>query len=243
MAFMRPNKYRLARKLHKWFGLILGVQVFFWIAGGVIMSIIPLEKVHGDHLASKTLANTLVAQDYSYNVATVLQKVDEKVISIYFSQVLQQPVYIIKTVYQTLRYDAVSGQKMAPLEQPQAEQLAKLHYLSDGKLSAVEWLDNIPMEASRASNAVWRAEFDDRWSTTLYFDPVTAELVSIRSDIWRLFDFVWMLHIMDYETRENFNNPVLIIFSVSALLFTISGIVLLFQSFGYARKRRKRAQS
>ena len=87
------------------------------------------------------------------------------------------------------------------------------------------------MEASRAKNSVWQVVYDDIWSTTLYFDPVSAELVSIRSDIWRLFDFVWMLHIMDYDEREDFNNPLLIAFSASALLFTLSGMLMLFQTF------------
>ena len=58
-----------------------------------------------------------------------------------------------------------------------------------------------------------------------------------RTDNWRLFDFVWMLHIMDYTERSNFNNPLLISFSAAALLFTVSGIVLLWQRFR-PRKRR-----
>jgi len=36
-----------------------------------------------------------------------------------------------------------------------------------------------------------------------------------------------MLHIMDYDTRDDFNHPLLVIAAASALLFALSGAVLL----------------
>ncbi|MFT6661534.1 MAG: exosortase/archaeosortase [Maricaulis maris] len=48
-----------------------------------------------------------------------------------------------------------------------------------------------------------------------------------RNDTWRVFDFFWMLHIMDYEERENFNNPLLITASVFALVTVLAGLLLL----------------
>jgi hypothetical protein len=110
-------------------------------------------------------------------------------------------------------------------------ELAYHHYLGEDELESVLLLETAPAEASRAIGSVWQVRFYDTWSTTLYFSPTSAELVSIRSDIWRLFDFVWMLHIMDYDEREDFNNPLLITFSISALLFTMTGFLLLFRSF------------
>ncbi len=40
-----------------------------------------------------------------------------------------------------------------------------------------------------------------------------------------------MLHIMDYEDRDNFNNLLLQSFAVSSLLFVISGLWLFLYSF------------
>jgi len=48
-----------------------------------------------------------------------------------------------------------------------------------------------------------------------------------RNDDWRFFDFFWMLHIMDYEERENFNNPLLITASIFALVTVLAGLLLL----------------
>src|SRR5438128_604927 len=36
-------------QLHKWVGLVVGLQVLFWVLGGLVMSAIPIERVHGDH--------------------------------------------------------------------------------------------------------------------------------------------------------------------------------------------------
>ena len=36
-------------QLHKWLALVVGVQVLFWVAGGVVMTAIPIEKVRGEH--------------------------------------------------------------------------------------------------------------------------------------------------------------------------------------------------
>ena len=59
----------------------------------------------------------------------------------------------------------------------------------------------------------------------------TDPFVARRNDWWRLFDFVWMLHIMDYETRDDFNHPLLIATAATALLFVVSGLFMLFFAF------------
>ena len=65
----------------------------------------------------------------------------------------------------------------------------------------------------------------------MYFSPDTGELLARRHNLWRGFDFLWMLHIMDYETRDDVNNLLLRAASVTGLLFALAGIWLLFYSF------------
>ena len=43
---------------------------------------------------------------------------------------------------------------------------------------------------------------------------------------WRWFDFLWSLHIMDYETRDNFNHLLIQFLSVLGLLTVLSGLAL-----------------
>lgn len=239
---MRLKFHRFIRKAHKWLGLVLGIQILFWIAGGVVMSVIPLEKVHGKHLATKTLPSQFSNSDYTFSVESLIARVQTESSSassikhLAYTQFAGQAAYLIETSVKRHMFHAKTGERFEPLTENQVVELAYQHYLGDAELEKVILLEKSPAEASRASGSVWQVRFYDTWSTTLYFSPTSAELVSIRSDIWRLFDFVWMLHIMDYDEREDFNNPLLITFSISALLFTMTGFLLLFRSF----VRRKR---
>lgn len=43
---------RLARgamQVHRWIGLVVRVQILFWVFGGLVMTAIPLERVRGEH--------------------------------------------------------------------------------------------------------------------------------------------------------------------------------------------------
>jgi hypothetical protein len=55
-----------------------------------------------------------------------------------------------------------------------------------------------------------------------------GQVVARRTDIWRLYDFFWMLHIMDYRGRVDFNHPLLIGASALALVLAATGCWLLF---------------
>jgi|TARA_B100000902_G_scaffold349213_1_gene357636 hypothetical protein len=62
----------------------------------------------------------------------------------------------------------------------------------------------------------------------IYLDPLSGDVLAIRSDSWRMWDFLWSLHIMDYDQRDNINNFLLRLFSILALVSSISGILLFF---------------
>jgi hypothetical protein len=50
--------------------------------------------------------------------------------------------------------------------------------------------------------------------------------MSLRNSKWRIFDFLWMLHTMDYAGRDNFNNTLLRAFSILGLTTIGSGFLL-----------------
>jgi len=64
----------------------------------------------------------------------------------------------------------------------------------------------------------------------VYLDPFSEEIVAIRSNQWRIWDFMWGIHIMDWNERDNIGNVFLKIFSILALLSALSGIYLFFSS-------------
>ena len=62
----------------------------------------------------------------------------------------------------------------------------------------------------------------------VYLDPYSEEVVAIRSNQWRIWDFMWGIHIMDWNERDNIGNIFLKVFSILALLSALSGIYLFF---------------
>jgi hypothetical protein len=78
--------------------------------------------------------------------------------------------------------------------------------------------------------------FDKPNNSTVYVAAELGTVQSYRTNSWRTFDFLWMLHTMDYENRDNINNWVLRIFSVLGLVTTLSGFLLYFLTFKFKRK-------
>lgn len=51
-----PMAYRLhvgASKIHKWLSLVIGVQLLLWFASGALMSLLPIDKVRGEHIVNR----------------------------------------------------------------------------------------------------------------------------------------------------------------------------------------------
>ena len=63
----------------------------------------------------------------------------------------------------------------------------------------------------------------------VYVDAISGQVVAIRSEQWRLWDLMWGLHIMDWETRDEINNWLLKLFSVLALISSLTGVFVFFR--------------
>ena len=62
-----------------------------------------------------------------------------------------------------------------------------------------------------------------------YLNIFSGDIVAIRSAQWRIWDLMWGFHIMDWQERDNIDNILLKIFSVLALISSLSGILLYFK--------------
>jgi hypothetical protein len=89
-----------------------------------------------------------------------------------------------------------------------------------------------PIELRRKIDA-WRVALDD--GTRFYVNADTGEIVARRTSWWRIYDFMWGLHIMDPVTRENTNNPFVIGFGIISLITALLALILLPMTL---RKRR-----
>ncbi len=226
--------------MHKWLALLVGVQALAWIVSGFYMVVVDIDFIHGDTLV-KNLATPPPATDVWYPLAEVQARhTGIEQLRIKGLPGVDRPLYEARTADGIVLLDAVSGAPLSPLDRGRVASLARHYYAGRGRLVALELLTGeAPLEIQGRKLPLWRALFDDWHETTLYIHPDGGDLVARRLRAWRWFDVFWMLHIMDYGTRNDVNNPVLRVVSVAGLIFTVSGGWLLWFSF----RRRSRPET
>lgn len=221
------------RRTHRWIALVVGVQALLWMLSGLYMTVISIDLIHGDHLAhvgAEPLAESAVRVDSS-----ALGERYPGLTGFTLKQFMGQTVYELHQGGRTLLVDSSTGIELPPLGEHQARRLASSIYRGDGTIQSMHLLTEAPSEVANRPVPLWQANFSDRGHTTLYLSTTTGELLARRHSFWRLYDFLWMFHIMDYETRSNVNNGLMRVAASVGLLFSLSGIWLLSYSF---RKRR-----
>lgn len=226
---------RWTLKIHKWIALLIGIQIFIWVGTGLYFSWFPIEEIRGEHKRVEWAVDPfepgeLISLEQATTHAGVASVKEAKL-----GHMLGRPVwrlYLPKTDVsdnrELITIDGKSGEVLTPLSEALATEIAKADYVGPGIFKAIEYLETSPQEASADGKPRWAAEFDDSENTTLYIDPDSAIVTSSRSTKWRIFDFFWKLHIMDYDDGENFNHPLLIIAALIAMLVVLSGFTLLF---------------
>lgn len=218
-----------ARKAHKWIGLVIGVQALLWMVSGLYMTVISIDVIHGDHLAHAQTAPLSASSDYL--PPSRLAADHPGMTEFRLKHVLDRAVYQVTSHDGTALVDATTGEPVGPLDETQARRIAESLYQGEAPLASMALLTEAPQEVASRPVPMWQARFADRSGTTLYVSPSTGELLAKRHDLWRWFDFLWMLHIMDYEAREDVNNTLLRVAAAVGLAFALSGVWLLFYSF------------
>lgn len=223
----RTQLARRTRKLHKWLGLIVAIQVLLWISGGLIMASLDLDMVRGSHYAAEQVDTPVDAAQVLVSPRELAERIGQPLASATLKTWQGQPVYQVSAGAASGLYAASTGVRLSPIDLAAARAVATDDYTGPGELVEAELLNVVPSEARSREAPLWRLRFDDAIHTAVYVSAETGRVVARRNDWWRAFDVVWMLHIMDYDTRDNFNHPLLVITAGAALLFVFSGIVLL----------------
>jgi Na+-transporting NADH:ubiquinone oxidoreductase subunit F len=218
------------RKLHKWLGLVIGLQVVLWAASGLMFAWLDPDAVDAagsvravePAVLSSTVVKTEPATwlgDYSapdlYDVRAI--------------RLADRWVWRVELRHRVELRSIEDGARVN-VDEPWLRRLALERYAGGGRLIAAT-LQTQPDIASRASGPVWQAQFDDPQRTALYFAADDGHFIVARTATWRVYDFFWMLHTMDYVGRDNFNNPLIVTIGMATLWLSISGIVLIGRSF------------
>jgi hypothetical protein len=231
-------------RLHRWLAAIVGVQILIWFASGTIMAVLPIETVRGEHLlkeAKPQLVDTaLLAQRLPALVAD-LPANPEKLTAVMLGN---KPVLQVRFAGEdaALLLDVRSGKTLSPLPAEEAMALVRSRATVDSsRLTATKVLQT--STEYKGEVPAWRIDVNDDSNTAFYVSMTTGDIKPVRTRLWRVYDFLWGLHIMDWNMRENFNTPWLIGFAGLSFVTALAGTGLLFFRLvrPWWRRRRKRS--
>lgn len=227
-----------ARKTHKWLALLIGLQVVIWSLSGLYMTAVHIDIIHGDHLVRHSPPAGAGAADLADPVNVLTANRGQ---SLRLAWVRGKPAYAVTGEAGERVVDARAGQPLPPPSEAEIRAIARSTYTGSQPIASAELISEVPGEIRGRKPPLWRVEFDHWNKPTLYFSPATGELLTRRHELWRIFDFVWMLHIMDYETRDNVNNTLLRVATWAAVFMALSGGWLLIYAFPKRKKKGPRA--
>ena len=218
------------RKLHKWVGLVVGVQLLLWCVSGLMFAWLDHGDINGEHLAAPLPLVALPADQPLAEPSTWLEQYADRAVHEVRLHPLDGAWFYRVAHDRGIELRRAADGTPYRLDAAAARRLASSYYRGGGTLTAVTYHAGETLE-SRTLGPTWQARFDDAARTSLYLSAGDGTLAAARGDTWRLFDFFWMLHTTDYAGRDDFNNPLVILAGTAALWIALTGMLLLFRVF------------
>jgi hypothetical protein len=124
--------------------------------------------------------------------------------------------------------DAATGRLRPPVDRDEAVAIARRDFAIEAAVASVELVTATGGGSEYRGKPLpaYRVDFDHPLGTRIYVSADRGAVTARRNDRWRLFDLLWMLHIMDYSDRDDFNTWWLQGVSALGLLTVVSGFVL-----------------
>lgn len=241
--------HRKIRKIHRFLGVLIGIQFLLWTIGGFYFAWSNMDEIHGDfernHSSFMPDSMNLVSPSIP------LQKIKntaDSLVEIKLIKVLGKPTYQIKyamnhgghmmTHFQLA--DAQNGNLRSGLSKEEAIALASESFKGKPQIKKIEFIENVDGHSEYREQPLpaYAISFEHPSRTTVYVATELGQVTKFRNEKWRIFDFLWMLHTMDFEGRDNINNWLLRAFSIFGLLTISSGFILFVVSSKWYQKRK-----
>ncbi len=239
MSSRRLRLHLFANHLHKWLALFIGVQLLIWFASGALMSFLPIEKVRGEHLIDREMVTLIPAGTAYSDPAKIAAVVGAPIKAITGHMVGGRAVAEVATTKGIRLFDAATAAPLPAIDAVQATAIAKTAWNSAVKPNTTASRVSEESPEYRGALPAWRIAFADPDNTSVFVAAESGRIAAVRTSTWRLYDFFWSLHIMDWKNHENFNTPWLLGFAFGGLIFGLSGTVLLFMRWPFRRNRRR----
>jgi hypothetical protein len=234
---------RVSSKVHKWLALLMAIQILFWFVSGLFFAVFPIERVRSEHQIEKQAPLAIPLDRAGAGLQRLAAAGAGSGERIELRAMLGRPVALVSGGDSRPRlYDLTSGRQLSPVPAALAVAIAEADHAGPLRASSVTPVAEESPEY-RGALPAWRIEFDDGANRALYVAADTGVVAARRSTLWRTFDFLWSLHIMDFKNHEDFNTPLLIISTALGLIVIVTGMFMFPARLGYNawRRRRRRA--
>lgn len=222
------------RRSHRYLGIFLGIQFVMWTISGLYFSWTDIDEIHGDHFRRENPENlsfnNLISPSALKNTAEIAQ--------IQLREIAGQPYYWINN---SQLFDARTGLHKTEVTQEEALKVAEAQMLPNLKVSGIERIEQVDKhhEYREKPLPAYVISYDVPEKIKAYVSVKDGSFQTLRHRDWRWFDFLWMTHTMDYQSRDNINNILLRAFSLLGLITVMSGFVLWYVSSPTVRKWKK----
>jgi hypothetical protein len=209
------------RRWHVWLGWLVGLPMLFWTVSGVVMVARPIDEVRGTDLIAPPKPISLTNPPIAPRIE------GRPVISLALKSHADGPRWQIDFADGGARLaDPKTGQLLPPLGAADAAREVATRYTGTAKVVETSRVaaDSPPLELRRPMDG-WRVRMSD--GTHFYVDGGSGEIVAKRTRWWRFYDFMWGLHIMDLQGREETSNPWIVTFAALSLGMVLLALTLL----------------
>ena len=226
------------RRIHKWVGLVIGLQFLAWAISGTTMALLDMEEVAGGAKAEQA-ARPLPHHGQAWpRVQRALA--GQPITALAIRSLPQGQAIEVKTAAGARLFDAASGSAIA-IDRGAAVAIARAAHPDAASPTRVAALRELTLAVREHELPIWQVDFADAGNSSYYVSGTTGALLERRNDSWRWWDFFWMLHNMDYANRSSFNHPLIITVGFAMTWLAATGFWLLFRTMwrhDFARIRR-----
>ena len=211
----------IVRNTHKYLSFFISLQLFLWTISGIYFAFNKIELVRGEQYRL-TESFPVNFNEVNFSRSDVYQ--------IKAIKRLDEIIFVVNASKGTEYLNAL-GIPVSKLSKSEVFEIVR----SSSTLEPID-LEEIS-ESSKGSEFRGRdlplykvTSLNDKdKKINLYLNVFSGEITAVRSLQWRIWDLMWGFHIMDWQTRDKINNIFLKIFSILALVSSISGILLFFR--------------
>ena len=211
----------IVRNTHKYLSFFISLQLFLWTISGIYFAFNKIELVRGEQYRL-TESFPVNFNEVNFSRSDVYQ--------IKAIKRLDEIIFVVNASKGTEYLNAL-GTPVSKLSKSEVFEIIS----SSSTLEPID-LEEIS-ESSKGSEFRGRdlplykvTSLNDKdKKINLYLNVFSGEITAVRSLQWRIWDLMWGFHIMDWQTRDKINNIFLKIFSILALVSSISGILLFFR--------------